>query len=253
MKNKQYIEMIKNYCIAEDKKKIDDIKGEYQERLDNYIYYSLYMPSRANCSTIEIDGLWIEPYKIILSNGFEFYHHSPKEIFEYSIKKRGDYEFLISQMNSEPHTNILDLKEYPSPFTQDKLYMVRLNGNHRTGVFRTIGLPFVTARIEKLNSNKWTYLVGGNIWFVEKFLNLLVKIKLIENYERRNSKKYIIIPKTGLAIWILPGNYCISIVKILKDIRKRIRLIENLYPDYKNKIPKKLRSKLLLLYILISK
>lgn len=80
-------------------------------------------------------------------------------------------------------TDYLDLTEYPSPVTNETIYMVRLNGNHRTGVFRTIGLPYVNANIGKINSNIWYY--KNDLSSIEKVLKLIQKLGLIDGFERK--------------------------------------------------------------------
>ena len=253
MCDKIYKKKIKEYCINEGEKKTEDIKCKYKERLDKYIKDSVYEPACIYTNSEEVEGIWFKPTDIILRNGFTFYHHSPEEILQFSLKKRSEYKFLISQMNESQYGNILDLKEYPAPFTDEKLYMVRLNGNHRAGVFRTIGLPFVTARIEKPKSNNWRYCSPINPYFIEKLLKLFEKMDLLKEIKEVNFCEYEITPKIGLAIWILPGSYCKSIFSIIKDIRTRIKMIENLYPDSADKIPKILKSKLLLIHMLTYK
>lgn len=154
-------------------------------------------------------------------------------------------------MNEDIDGYILDLNEYPSPFGNEKLYMVRRNGNHRAGVFRTIGLPFATAKIEKSKSNTWLYYSRGNPYFINKLLKLFEKLDLIKEVNEVDIGMYKVTPKSGLAIWILPGKDCESAFSMVKNIQTRIKMIENLYPDHVEKIPKTLKSMLLLIYILI--
>jgi len=234
------------------KKKIENIECEYRERLDKYINNSTYRPACKYTYSEEVEGLWFNPTNIILRNGFRFYHYSPEDILEFSLEKRGDFNFLLSQMNEDVSGDILDLNEYPSPFGNEKLYMVRRNGNHRAGVFRTIGLPFATAKIEKSKSNTWLYYSKGNPYFIKKLLKLFEKLDLIKEVIV-DIGEYKVTPKSGLAIWILPGNHCESAFSMVKDIQTRIKMIENLYPDHVEKIPKTLKSKLLLISILICK
>lgn len=253
MREEKYKNIIQEYCINEEKKEIENIECEYKERLDKYINNSAYRPACKYTYSEEVEGLWFNPTNIILENGFTFYHHSPEEILEFSLDKRGDFNFLLSQMNEDIGGNILDLNEYPSPFGNEKLYMVRQNGNHRAGVFRTIGLPFATAKIEKSKSNTWLYYSRGNTDFIKKLLKLFEKLDLIKEVNKVDIGKYEVTPKSGLAIWILPGDYCESAFSMVKDIQTRIKMIENLYPDHVEKIPKTLKSMLLLICILICK
>ncbi|HFI0265717.1 TPA: hypothetical protein ACGOU9_002195, partial [Streptococcus suis] len=187
---------------------------------------------------------------IILENGFQFYNHSPDDILEHSLEKRGDFEYLINQMNPDTSSDILHIREYPSPFFGDKLYMVQRNGNHRTGVFRTIGLPIVTASIEIPMSDQWIYYTDSYGSVVKRLFKFLKKIDLIEEFDIQDDR-YFFTPKSGLVIWILPNVGSGSIIEIVSKIKTRIRLLNNLFPDQSNQIPKKLKSKLLWLHILI--
>lgn len=242
MADSEYIDAIKTYCIEEEKKQVRDIEFEYEKRLERYIEGSLHNPSCTNSGKMETDNYWINPNKIILSNDFGFYHHSPEEILKFSLQKRGDYKYLISQMNDKSAASQLYLDEYPAPFTQDYLYMIGQNGNHRAGVFRTIGLPYVTAKISRITSNYWTYYTYSpfhkNILYLFQELNL---IKIIDY----DSGKYTFIPLEGFAIWILPSNFIESIFETTRNIRNRIQLVENLYPEYCGQIPRLLKSNLL--------
>lgn len=253
MNEKHYEQIIKEYCLAEIKKEDVLLSQKYEDRLNKCINESVDTPACTYSDSLTIDKKWINPCNIFIKRGFTFYHHSPKEILEFSLEKRGDYSFLISQMNQYPHINILYLREYPSPFSEEKVYMVGHNGNHRTCVFRTIGLPFVTARIERPKSNKWIYYSPKNHYFIEKLFSLLKKLRLISNLRKIGIDIYEIVPETGLLIWILPRNDCSSIFDITKDIKSKIKSIENIYPDHADKIPHKLKSMFLIIYILSCK
>ena len=241
---------IVDYCVNENNKNINLILPDYKARLNNYIKDSLYKPICYNLDYKTVNGKWINPNSIILESGFKFYHHSPDNILDHSIEKRGDFEYLINQMNPENSSDILHIREYPSPFFDDKLYMVKGNGNHRTGVFRTIGLPIVTASIEEPLSSQWIYYTDSFGCMVKKLFKFLKKIDMLEKFDIQYDR-CLFTPKSDLAIWILPDVESGSIIEIVSKIQTRIRLLDNLFPNQSNQIPEKLRSKLLWLYILI--
>lgn len=251
MDSVDYRKIVRNYCLGEMGKDASSVARGYQERLYDYIHYSLLEPDCWNCHAEAVNDLWIDPRDIVLANGFQFYHHSPKEILQHSLEKRGDYSYLFDQMNGGVRVG-LDLREFPSPFSENKLYMVRQNGNHRAGVFRAIGLPAVTGVVEVSRSDRWNYY-GGNCAPVGRYLMLLKSVGLIASVERDDFSGYTITPNSGLAIWILPGRYVQSTFSLVRDVGKRIELIERMFPDFANEIPRILKSRFLWVYVLASR
>lgn len=252
MTNNEFITIIKDYCEKEEIKEEGEIREIYNNRLNEYIEGSVISPNCRNCLIEDKNSIWINPNKIILQNGFSFYHYKPEEILDFAILKRGDAKFLISQMSGPGIVDYLDLQEYPSPFTTESVYMVRMNGNHRTGVFRSINLPFVNANIGLSKSDKWKYKSYLDKKYIIKILNLFKEINLIDFFEEADYGEFIIKPTIGLSIWILPGNDCKTLCSAVKDIKYRLRLIEHVFENVNNYDVSHLKSKKLLFKILFS-
>ena len=88
MDSVDYRKIVRNYCLGEMGKDASSIARGYQERLYDYIHYSLLEPDCWNCHAEAVNDLWIDPRDIVLANGFQFYHH-PRKRFCNILSKKG--------------------------------------------------------------------------------------------------------------------------------------------------------------------
>lgn len=130
-----------------------------------------------------------------MNHSFSFHAHTPLEVLNYAIRRRGDADWLIQEMED------LRVRECPFPFSEDdrRVYMVGQNGNHRSALYKAIGLPDImlnrVSRIESFNID---------IYFIQRYPINLINFLIQEGLLQEDNGKYKDI--FGYLIWILPDH-----------------------------------------------
>lgn len=221
----------------------------YHEKMSECVHYSLISPSCMIPSSHwqKLVDCWINPDRIILHNEFGFYHHSPSEIIQYAYEKRSDCDYLIGEM-AESASGGLNIAEYPSPLLGQIVYMVKGNGNHRSLLFRLLGLPCVKSVVERNVEECWLY-GHSDVSLIYPYMLFLVYCGLIKNLQRTRFGYEFTLCESGLGIWLLPGTHVRSRRALIVDVRKRMALIERVYLNKGVVIPELFHSRLLWLHI----
>lgn len=244
-----HIAMVREYCEMESCKESNDLMVRYHEKMSESVHYSLISPSCIIPSSHwqKLVNCWIDPDRIILHNEFGFYHHSPSEIIQHAYDKRSDCDYLIGEM-AESASGGLHLAEYPSPLLGQVVYMVKENGNHRSLLFRLLGLPCVKSLVERNVEERWLYAHSDES-LIYPYMLLLAYCGLIKNIQRTRFGYEFTLCESGLGIWLLPGTHVRSRRALIANVRKRMALIERVYSKKGLVIPELLHSRLLWLHI----
>lgn len=244
-----HIAMVREYCEMESCKESNDLMMRYHEKMSECVHYSLISPSCIIPSSHwqKLVDCWINPDRIILHNEFGFYHHSPSEIIQHAYEKRSDCDYLIGEM-AESASGGLNIAEYPSPLLGQIVYMVKGNGNHRSLLFRLLGLPCVKSVVERNVEECWLY-GHSDVSLIYPYMLFLVYCGLIKNLQRTRFGYEFTLCESGLGIWLLPGTHVRSRRALIADVRKRMALIERVYFNNGVVIPELFHSRLLWLHI----
>ena len=244
-----HIAMVQEYCELESCKESNDLMMRYHEKMSECVHYSLISPSCIIPSSHwqKLVDCWINPDRIILHNEFGFYHHSPSEIIQHAYEKRSDCDYLIGEM-AESASGGLNIAEYPSPLLGQIVYMVKGNGNHRSLLFRLLGLPCVKSVVERNAEECWLY-GHSDVSLIYPYMLFLVYCGLIKNLQRTRFGYEFTLCESGLGIWLLPGTHVRSRRALIADVRKRMALIERVYLNKGVVIPELFHSRLLWLHI----
>lgn len=244
-----HIAMVREHCEMDSCKESNDLMMRYHEKMSECVHYSLILPSCIIPSSHwqKLVECWINPDRIILHNEFGFYHHSPSEIIQHAYEKRSDCDYLIGEM-AESASGGLNIAEYPSPLLGQIVYMVKGNGNHRSLLFRLLGLPCVKSVVERNVEECWLY-GHSDVSLIYPYMLFLVYCGLIKNLQRTRFGYEFTLYESGLGIWLLPGTHVRSRRALIADVRKRMALIERVYLNKGVVIPELFHSRLLWLHI----
>lgn len=189
---------VDSYTLDQKSKVANEaLKNEYKNRLIQYINNSLFRPSfiyNDRDSDEWTEYIAVKSNDLYMNNDFTFYHHTPRKVLEYSIEQRGNADWLMQQMEE------LRVDEWPFPFSKDnrRVYIVGQNGNHRSALFRTIGLPEIMLnRVTKINS--FTIDEEKISSYPKDLINLLIRVGLLQVHDGVYNDRF------GYLAWILPA------------------------------------------------
>lgn len=185
------------YATIEASRQADDsLKKEYKNRLIAYIKNSLlepYIHYEDESSDVYDHYVAVSSNDLYMNHTFTFHHHCPQDVLEYAIRRRGDAAWLVETMKD------LRVDEYPFPFDQNdrRVYMVGQNGNHRSALYKAIGLPDIMLnRVSKIKS----FNIDG--YYIQQYninlINLFKKVGLLQMDNGKYKDRF------GYLIWILP-------------------------------------------------
>lgn len=236
--------IIINLCSNALKTSDNEAKQNYQKNIDNEIDKSVRVPFCKPFSEQPRQKIreWVPSSEIRLEFGFDFYHHSKKEIIKYAVENRGNYNQLIDDMNG------LYLDEFPAPSINGKAYMVSVNGNHRRLVYSCIGLPKVSAEVQKISGNKWTFYWRGQNLNAKKLLIWLKYKGIIERIEKYPNDDFtlVISDASNISGWIIPDPALHDLNKMICDMQDRANLLKKSFSGLDDKVSSLLKSPIIL-------
>lgn len=216
---------VKAHASIESQKQCGSkLNDEYKTRLEKYIEKSLIEPFiryKDEAQDHSKKYIAVKSCDLYMNHKFSFYHHQPKAVINYAIEHRGDWDRLLDEMEG------LRVYEYPVPFSVDerKVYMVGQNGNHRSAVFKAIGLPDIMLnRVSKFES--FNIDQDSISQYHISLINLLKHVDLLHEHEGNYLDVY------GYLIWIMPdpGYRCNQISQII-DLCARARWVNEIFSD----------------------
>lgn len=236
--------IIMQLCSNASKISDNEARQYYHRNIDNEIKKSVREPFCKPFSEQPRQKIreWVSSSEIRLVFGFDFYHHSQQEIVNYAVENRGNYNQLIDDMNG------LYLDEFPAPTATGKAYMVSDNGNHRRLVYSCIGLPKVSAKVQKISGNKWIFCWRGKNLNAKKILKWLKYKGIIERIEQYPNDDFtlVISDASHISGWIIPDPALHDLNKMIHDMQDRVNLLKKSFSGLDNKVSSLLRSRILL-------
>ena len=222
----------------------NEARQNYQRNIENEINKSVMEPFCKPFSEKSRPKIreWVPSSEIRLVAGFGFRHYSKEEIVELAVKKRGDYNSLMKEMNG------LSLDEYPAPSASGKAYMVSSGGNHRRLVYSCIGLPKVSAEVQKISGNKWLFYWKGRNLNAIKLLKWLKYKGIVERIEQypHDYSTLVISDKNHISGWIIPDPALHDLNKMICDMQNRANLLKKSFSGIDNKVSSLFKSQILL-------
>lgn len=184
--------------------------------------------------------MWIPLNETRLEYDFDFNHHKKDEIVKFAVENRGNYNVLMKDMND------LHLNEYPAPSDSGKVYMVSVNGHHRRLVYSCIGLPIVSARVQKISGNKWMF-----DWRIQdrnavKLLKWLKYRGIVESIEKVGRDILVISDASNISGWIIPKPDPHSLYRMINDMQERATYLKRSFNGLSNKVSLLLKHPFLL-------
>lgn len=241
MKETKIIMML---CGNASKISDNEANQNYQRNIENEINKSVMEPFCKPFSEKSRPKIheWVPSSEIRLVYGFDFYHHSKTEAIKYAVENRGNYNQLIDDMNG------LCLNEFTAPSASGKAYMVSSNGNHRRLVYSCIGLPKVSAEVQKISGNKWLFYWKGQNLNAIKLLKWLKYKGIVERIEQypHDYSTLVISDKNHISGWIIPDPALHDLNKMICDMQDRANLLKKSFSGIDNKVSSLFKSKILL-------
>ena len=171
----------------------------------------------------------IEADCLLVDNSFSPYHHTKEKIIEYAINIHDDIERIEEDFQNGEG---LCVDEYPA--FPNKVYLVSENGNHRSLVYKCIGLSKVKAqKIQYSSQNQWRYCYRDSIDLPWILISWFYKNNLIDKLLWDKSERTFSFESNYAVGWILPEpSYSLFIM--IKEMKKRLSLIEVAFKNDEN-------------------
>lgn len=223
---------VQDYCRQQSSLTDEQVSSEFKRQ---FHHKSLRRALHPWCIPYSVSGRQItnkvvSPDQILEEINFDFYHHSPQEIIDYSIDIRKHPRIILSDMDG------LMLDEFPG-VAGKHIYMISSNGHHRSFVFSTLGLKHVLANVQICNGNVWRYYIGRNIHQIRtgrSILRLFLQLGIISacDQDTIDQCEYHISGPYNVAGWILPElKEFITPAQALDESSKRLQYIERIYGE----------------------
>ncbi|MDE6626679.1 MAG: hypothetical protein K2K56_09990 [Lachnospiraceae bacterium] len=236
--------IIQKQCNIASKLSDNEARQSYLRNIENEIAKSVRQPYCKPFSEQQRPKIreWVTSSDIRLVSGFDFHHHKKDEIVDFAIENRGNYNLLIDDMND------LYLDEFPAPSASGKAYMVSVNGNHRRLVFSCIGLPIVSAEVQKTVGNKWRFFWRGQNLNAKKLLKWLKYKGIVERIEQYPDDMFtlVISDASNISGWIIPDPNLHDLKKMICDMQDRANILKNAFSGLDDKVSSLLKSPILL-------
>ena len=224
-----WVDELYRYCEKQGQRKREEIEEEYLNRLKHAINTAVLKPSAIPRTTISREECkeWIDISDFRLEEGFDFYHHTKEDLYEYTIQNRGNADIHLYAMRNDGQVWV---EEYPKPDNKGKAYIISQNGNHRSLVFYSMGLKYIEANVQKMEGDTWWYYWKYRNPYVLKVFIWFMNRGLIDNVRFLDGDTILFDGKNSLAGWILP-NAEGSLFRMIHEIKKRLELVKKAFPE----------------------
>lgn len=118
------------------------------------------------------------------------------------------------------------MDEFPAPACDGHVCMVSANGNHRSLVFACIGIPWVSARVQKAQGPRWRYIRADRGHAAEQVVSWFERIGLITRVKQGADGGTLIVEgPDNVAGWLLADPEGGSLRRMLAELQERAELV----------------------------